>query len=66
MHTREGARRYPSDVSLIFVQRTFRGTQDRRQDPIERVLLALHLQGGPPFLHEVPAISSGYKHLQAR
>ena len=29
MHTRGGARRYPGNVSLIDVRRTFRGTQDR-------------------------------------
>ena len=66
MRTGGGARRHTGDVSLINMQRTLRGTKDRAQDPAERLLLALHLQGRPPFLHEVPTMSSGDKHLQAR
>ena len=53
-------------VSLIDVRRTLRGTKDRRQDPTERLLLALHVQGRPPFLHGMPRMSSGDQHLQAR
>ena len=34
------------------MRKTLRGTKDRRQDPVERLLLALHLQGRPPFLME--------------
>ena len=65
MRTRE-ARRHTGDVSLIDVQRTLRGSKDREQDPTERLLLALHLQGRPPFLHGVLTMSSGDQHLQAR
>ena len=50
MHPRGGARRYPSNVSLIDVRRTFCGVQDCRQNPAERLLLAHHLQVCPPFL----------------
>ena len=46
--------------------RTLRDTKDRGQDPTERLLLALHLQGRPPFLHGVLTMSSGDQHLQAR
>ena len=35
MCTGRGARRHTSDVSLIDVRRTLRGTKDRRQDPTE-------------------------------
>ena len=58
--------RHSGDVSLIDVRRTLRGTKDRGQDPTERLLLALHLQGRPPFLHGVLIMSSGDQHLQAR
>ena len=58
MHTRGGARRHLSDVSFIEVERTFRGAQDRRQKHVERLLLAHHLQGRPPFLHGVSTMSS--------
>ena len=58
--------RHLSDVSLIDVKRTFYGVQDREQDLVERLLLAHHLQGRPPFLHEVPTMSTISEHLQAR
>ena len=38
MCTGGGARRHTGDVSLIDVRRTLRGTKDRGQDPIERLL----------------------------
>ena len=57
MRTGGGARRHTGDVSLIDMQRTLRGTKDRGQDPTERLLLAIHLQGRPPFLHGVPTMS---------
>ena len=66
MRTRGGAGRHTGDVSLIDVRRTLRGTKDRGQDPTERLLLAIHLQGRPPFLHGMPTMSSGDQHLQAR
>ena len=66
MHTRGGARRHLSDVSLIDVRKTFRDTQDHGQDPTEQLLLAHYLQGCPLFLHRVPTMSSSIKHLQAR
>ena len=66
MRTKGGAGRHTGDVSLIDVRRTLRGTKDHGQDPTERLLLALHLQGRPPFLHGVPTMSSGNQHLQAR
>ena len=37
----------------IACYQTLRGTKDRGQDPAERLLLALHLQGCPLFLHGV-------------
>ena len=61
-----GARRHTGDVSLIDVRRTLCGMKDRRQDPAERLLLALRLQGRPPFLHGMLTMSSGNQHLQAR
>ena len=66
MRTGGGARRHTGDVSLIDVRRTLRGTKDRGQDPTERLLLPIHLQGRPPFLHGVPTMSSGNQHLQVR
>ena len=66
MRTRGGTGRHTGDVSLINVRRTLRGTKDRRQDPTEWLLLALHLQWCQPFLHRVPTMSSGDQHLQAR
>ena len=66
MRSRGGAGRHTGDVSLIDVRRTFRGTKDRGQDPTERLLLAIHLQGRPPFLLGMPTMSSGDQHLQAR
>ena len=66
MRTRGGAGRHTSNVSLIDMRRTLRGTKDRGQDPTERLLLAIHLQGRPPFLHGVPTMSSGDQHLQVR
>ena len=66
MCTGGGAGRHTSDVSLINMRRTLRGTKDRRQDLTERLLLAIHLEGHPPFLHGVLTMSSGDQHLQAR
>ena len=66
IRTGGGAGRHSGDVSLIDMRRTLRGMKDYGQDPIERLLLAIHLQGCPAFLHGVLTMSSVNQHLQAR